>query len=43
MTRAEAIYTIYELINSHILDEELEEELIEICNCIEENNFEEAE
>lgn len=34
MTRKEAKETIYHVINSGIIDEELEESLIEICKCI---------
>ena len=35
ITREEAIETLYDLINSNILDEELEESLQDIANCIE--------
>ena len=35
ITRHEAVMTIYELINSCILSEELEESLQDIANCIE--------
>lgn len=34
MTRREAVEIIYEVINSGIISEKLEEELTEICNCI---------
>ena len=40
MTRQEAVQTIYEVINSGILYLELEDKLVEVCNCIEKNNFE---
>ena len=40
MTREEAIQKIYQIINSGILDIELEDDLVEVCNCIEDNNFE---
>ena len=39
MTRQEAIQIIYEVINSGILYLELEEKLVKVCNCIEQNNF----
>ncbi len=35
VTREEAIETLYDLINSDILDEDLEEQLQDIANCIE--------
>lgn len=41
MTREEAVRIIYQLINSAILDTDLEDELAEVANCIEENSFEE--
>ena len=41
MTRRYAIETIYQIINSGILDLDLETDLTEVCNCIEDNNFEE--
>lgn len=41
MTREEAIQAIYKVINSGIIDIELEEELTEVANCIEYNNFDE--
>ncbi len=41
MTRQDAMQTIYKVINSGILDLELENDLVEVCNCIEDNNFEE--
>ena len=40
MTREEAIKTLYKVINSGIIDMELEEELNEIANCIEDDSFE---
>ena len=40
MTRQEAIYAVYKVINSGIISMELEEELQEVANCIEANNFE---
>ena len=43
MTREEAKMTIYEIINSGIIDTELEEELTEIANCICEDNFDKCE
>ena len=43
MTRQEAIQTIYKVINSGIIDMELEEELTEIANCIEDDSFESDE
>lgn len=41
MTRTEAIEVISEIIDSGIINTELEEELTEVCNCIEEDSFEE--
>lgn len=41
MTRQEAIDAIYKIINSGILDMDIEEELTEVANCIEEDNFDE--
>jgi hypothetical protein len=43
MTRQEAIETIYKVINSGIIDMELEAELTEIANCIEDDSFESDE
>ena len=34
MTRQEAIEAIYKVINSGILDMEIEEDLVEVANCI---------
>lgn len=34
-TRSEAINRIYDLINSGLFEEELESDLVDICNCIE--------
>lgn len=42
MTRGEAVKTIYRIINSDILDFELECELVEICNCICDDSFQEC-
>lgn len=42
MTRFEAKRTIYEVINSGILDAELEENLAEAAGCICENSFEQC-
>lgn len=39
MTRREAKETIYEVINSGIIDKDLEERLTEVCNCICDNSF----
>lgn len=41
MTRREAMDIIYQVINSGIIDSELEEGLTEVCNCIESDDFEE--
>lgn len=43
MTKSDAITTIYQLINSTILDSDLEDELAEICNCIADDEWEEEE
>lgn len=43
MTRREAQGIIYQVINSGIIDSELEEGLTQICNCIEADDFEEDE
>lgn len=43
MTKQEAIRIIYQIINTGILDIDLEDELVEVCNCIEDNSFEENE
>lgn len=40
MTREKAMQVIYEVINSGILYIELENELTEVANCIERNDFE---
>lgn len=40
MTKREAIETIYQVINSGILDIDLENKLVEVCNCIEDEYFE---
>lgn len=40
MTRYEAREAIYEVINSGILNEELEERLTEVAECICDNDFE---
>lgn len=40
MGRTEAILTIYKVINSGIIDFELETQLTELANCIEEDSFE---
>lgn len=40
MTRSEASYVIYEIINSGIISEELEEELKDVANAICEDSFE---
>jgi hypothetical protein len=40
MTRFEASHIIYDIINSGIISEELEDELAEIVSCICENSFE---
>lgn len=42
-TRSEAIETLYKIINSGIIDMELEGELTEIANCIEDDSFESDE
>lgn len=39
MTRQEAIETIYKIINSGIIDMELEEDLTEVVVCIEDDSF----
>lgn len=39
MTREDAIETIYKVINSGILDLDLEEDLVEVCNCIQCDSF----
>ena len=39
MSRKEAVYVIYEVINSNIISEELCEELNDIANCIEYDSF----
>lgn len=41
MTRREAMDIIYQVINSGIIDSELEEGLTQVCNCIESDDFEE--
>ena len=41
MTRAKAIETLYFLINSTILDIDIENKLQDICNAIENNEWEE--
>ena len=41
MTKQEAIETIYKIINSGIIDIELENELTEVASCIEDDSFEE--
>lgn len=43
MTRKEAVETIYKVINSGIIDIELEEELTDVCNHICSGNFENCE
>ena len=43
MTKQEAIRIVYQIINTGILDIDLEDELVEVCNCIENNSFEENE
>ena len=43
MTKQEAIETLYKIINSGIIDMELEENLTEVANCIEEDSFETEE
>jgi 20S proteasome alpha/beta subunit len=43
MTREEAIETIYKIINSGIIDMELEEDLTEVAVCIEDDSFDEDE
>lgn len=43
MTRQEAIEAIYKVINSGILDMEIETDLTEVANCIEEDEFEDEE
>ena len=40
MTRREAVETLYQIINSGIIDYELEEQLVEVANCIEDDSFE---
>jgi hypothetical protein len=40
MTRFEAMNVIYAVINSGIIEEELEEDLVEVVNCICDNKFE---
>ena len=40
MTRQEAIIAIYTVINSGIIDMQLEAELTEVANCIEDDSFE---
>ena len=40
MTRSEASYVIYEIINSGIISEKLEEELEDVANAICEDSFE---
>lgn len=39
MDREDAVYTIYEIINSGILKEDLEDSLIEIANAIENDDW----
>lgn len=39
MGRKEAVNVIYEIINSDIINEELEDKLNEIANCIEDDSF----
>lgn len=43
MTRYEARDVIYSIINSGIVDEDLEDELTEIASCICENSFKECD
>ena len=43
MTREEAVMAIYKVINSGILDIELEEELTDVCNHICADDFEQCE
>lgn len=43
MTRARAIVTLYKIINSGLIDIDLEETLTEIANCICYDDFEECE
>lgn len=43
MTREEAKYTIYEIINSGIISDELSDDLIEVCNHICNDDFEMCE
>ena len=43
MTKQEAIRIVYQIINTGLLDIDLEDELVEVCNCIENNSFEENE
>ena len=40
MTKQEAIEALYWVINSGIIDTELEEQLTEVANCIEDDSFE---
>ena len=42
MTRKEAVNAIYEVINSGILDMDLEDKLTEACNCICEDAWEDC-
>ncbi len=42
MTRYEAVHAIYDVINSGILHQELEENLAEAAGCICENSFEQC-
>jgi len=39
ITRQEAINVLYQIMNSGIIDEELEDALQEIANCIEDENY----
>lgn len=43
MTREEAVKIVYQIINTGILDIDLEEDLVEVCNCIADDSFEEEE
>ena len=40
MTRKEATEVIYKIINSGIIDGDLEDKLTEVCNCICDNEWE---
>ena len=43
ITRSSAVYTLYEIKNSGIINEDLDNKLTEIANCIEEDEWGEEE